>query len=506
MNLSRAQKLKYTTISSIISQIVSIICGFILPRMIIGAYGSEQNGLIHSICQFLSIITFLDLGVGTVVQSALYKPLAENDNEGISRIMVSAQKFFRTLARILAVYLVILTFVYPFLVNKSFDTWYASGMVAVLGYGMFAQYYFGIVNSLLITADQKGYVIFNLQIITVILNTVLSFLLIKFGVSLLLLKFIVSFIFLAKPFFLTFYVKKHYHVDYKIRLDSEPIQQKWNGVAMHVSSVVLDSTDLVVLTALSTLSNVSIYAVYFLVVSGVKTMFLSATNGIRALIGNLMANNEEERLRSVFSWFDWITHTGTTLIFGITGILIVPFVSVYTLGVTDADYIQPLFAGLLVAAHACHCLRLPYNNMILAGGHFRQTQSNYIIATVLNVVFSVVTVYFWGLIGVAIGTLLAMLYQTFWMAWYNSKHFIRWKLSAFFRQLTVDFITLVLMVTATYFLKLNKENFISWTVLAIEVSAMCFAISLGLNLIFYPDKLKQLYNMMKSKVKGVARI
>ena len=135
-----------------------VISGFILPRLILGTYGSEVNGLVDSITQFLGVITLLDLGVGAVVQSSLYKPLAENDEDSISRIFVSATKFFRRLATILLVYIVILIFAYPFLVNKSFDFSFTALLIGAISISSFAQYYFGIVNSLLLSADQRGYV------------------------------------------------------------------------------------------------------------------------------------------------------------------------------------------------------------------------------------------------------------------------------------------------------------------------------------------------------------
>ena len=84
------KKLKLNTISSLIFEIVAIISGFILPRLIIGEYGSSINGLVNSITQFIGIIAFLEFGVGKVVQSALYKPLADKDNTQISRVIVSA--------------------------------------------------------------------------------------------------------------------------------------------------------------------------------------------------------------------------------------------------------------------------------------------------------------------------------------------------------------------------------------------------------------------------------
>ena len=103
-------------------------------------------------------------------------------------------------------------------------------------------------------------------------------------------------------------------------------------------------------------------------------------------------------------------------------VLLLPFISVYIKGITDANYNVPLFTILITMAHAEHCLRLPYNILILAAGHYKQTQSNYILAAVINIVVSILTVKKWGLIGVAIGTLCAMFYQTIWMAIYDSKN------------------------------------------------------------------------------------
>lgn len=91
----RERKLAKNTISSLIFQVITIVSGFILPRLILKQYGSSVNGLVNSIAQFLSIISFLELGVGAVVQSTLYKPLAENDNVQVSKILASAEKFLK---------------------------------------------------------------------------------------------------------------------------------------------------------------------------------------------------------------------------------------------------------------------------------------------------------------------------------------------------------------------------------------------------------------------------
>ena len=120
--MTRTRKLKLNMITTLIYQTISIVSVFILPRFFLQYYGSDVNGLVSSITQFLAVISLCEGGVGAVVQTALYKPIAENDEKEISRIYKSSTKFFNKIAIILIDYTAILVFVYPHIVNKSFDT------------------------------------------------------------------------------------------------------------------------------------------------------------------------------------------------------------------------------------------------------------------------------------------------------------------------------------------------------------------------------------------------
>ena len=506
--MERKKRLALNTSTSLFYQIVMIICGFILPRLILESFGSEVNGLVNSIAQFLTIISFLELGVGAVIQSSLYKPLAEKDNEQISRVLVSGQSFFTKLAKILLIYVVFLMITYPFIANQKYGFIYTATMIGVISISSFAQYYFGVINSILLTADQKGYVSYITQTITLLMNTVACFILIKIGASIHLVKLTTSMIYVIRPLVLAIYTRKHYNLNWKITYSKEPIKQKWNGVAQHVSAVVLDGTDNIVLTIFSNLKDVSIYSVYSIVTSGVKQLFMSMTNGIQALIGEMWAKQEVDELNKFFGWVEWLLHTGTILIFGITSALIVPFIQVYTKGISDVNYIQPLFALLIVAANAGHCLRLPYNIMILAGGHYKQTQSNYIIAAILNISISVIAVKRLGLIGVAIGTVVAMFYQTVWMAWYDSKNFIKWPFKNFLKQIFVDVLIVVLLhffinlsFTRSWF-EMRSVTYPSWIVLAVKISILVILISSIINIIFYRLQIQLVIKKSINKIKN----
>ena len=488
------KKLKLNTITSLILEIVKIICGIILPRFILKMYGSNVNGLVNSIANFLSVISFLELGVGAVIQSSLYKPLANKDNNEISKIMVSANKFFSRIGTTLVIYIIALIFIYPLLSSSDFDFWYIASLIIAMGIDMVAQYYFGITNRLLLSSDQKGYIHYSVQIITIIVNTVACILLINNNVSIQIVKFTTAFVYIIRPIILKIYVDRHYSIDYKITYTEEPIKQKWNGIAQHVASVVLNQTDNIVLTVFSTLKNVSIYSVYFLVINGIKTLVMSLTSGIHAIYGELWAKNDKIKLLQFFELSEWAIHTGTVFLYGCTAMLIVPFVQIYTKDVIDTNYIQPVFAFLLTIAHAGHCLRLPYNMMILAAGHYKETQHNYIIASLLNISISIIFVKIYGLIGVAIGTLVAMLYQTIWMAWYNSKNLLQRPYKDFIKQLLVDIICFgLVLIWKDIFVEmyyLTELSYLYWIILAIKSVVIVIVIIAIVNIIFYRSRIE----------------
>ena len=481
----REKRLKYTTLASLMFQIVAVVCGFVLPRLLLDSYGSSVNGLVNSIAQFLGIINFMELGVGAVVQSALYEPLAVNDKDAVDSILKSGSNFYKKIAILLIAYTGVLLIVFPTLVNDSFEPLFTCFLILAMFISSLAQYYFGIVDRLLLTSDQKGYIQYIAQTITILVNTITSAILIKVGVGIIGVKLCTSIIFVGQPIFVRLYISKHYSIDRKVIISNEPIKQKWNGLAQHVAAVVLDSTDTIVLTIFSTLENVSIYSVYHLVIYGVKNLFTVITNGIQSYWGNMWAKKEYDQLKKSFNYFEWLIHNCVVLIFGCTGILIVPFVKVYTLGIDDINYTVPIFAALITIAHGCHCLRLPYHILIKAVGHYKQSEGNYIIAVILNVAISIATVKLWGLIGVAIGTLIAMLYQTIWMAWYDRKSVIYESLYGFIKILIVDLCCIVTGTFVSSFMNITQIDYFAWVILAIKVFFCWFVVILIFNMIFY---------------------
>lgn len=482
------KKMMLNTATSLLSQLVAVICGFVIPRLILEQYGSEVNGLTQSIKQFLTVISFLDLGVGQVIRSALYRPLAENNRVQISAVMASGRKFYRRLAKGLVVYVLVLMGAYPLLAEQNFGWLFTVTLIAAMSISTFAQFYFGIINDQLLHADQRGYILYSVQIGANLANTVLCIVLINFGGSIHGVKLATSLVFLLKALAIECYICKSYRLDRKVRYTGEPIRQKWNGVAQHISAVVLDGTDTIVLTLLSTLGNVSVYSVYYMVVSSIQSFYQAATAGIQSAAGALWAKGDSGAQNKMFEAVEMALHTVTVFLFCCTGLLIVPFVRVYTNGLTDAQYIQPLFAAILALAYGIRCLRTPYNIWILAAGHYKQTQVCHITAAAMNLIISVIAVANWDLVGVAVGTLTAMIYQTGWMAWYNTKALLKRSVGSVAKRFAVDGMTAAVICLLAGRIPLSQVSYFGWLLMAVPVALIALTVSCLSALVFYREQ------------------
>ncbi len=414
-------------LSALLFQIVSIVCGFIVPKLIIEHYGSETNGLINSITQFLAYITLLESGFGPVVKSILYKPIAEKNIKQTENILRASEKFFRKIALVFIVYIIGLCTLYPILLAGQFDAIYTISLLIIIAISTFAEYFFGMTYTLYLQAKQKTYLTSYIQIFTTILTTIVAILLINLDCSIQIVKLGTVVAVVLKPIIQNMYVRKKYHINLKNGDEKYVIKQKWDGLAQHIASIVHNNTDIVVLSILSTMKEVSVYSVYLLVVKGLKSMVQVFMNGIDASFGNMIAKKEHKILGNKFRSFELFFHTISSIIFISAILLTTQFIGVYTKGITDADYVRPVFGFLIVASEYIWAIRLPYSSLTLAAGHFKETRNGAWVEAFTNIIISTILVFNFGIVGVAIGTITAMSIRTIEFMIHCSKHILKRK-------------------------------------------------------------------------------
>lgn len=497
------KKLVKNILISLLQQVVTIICGFILPKTIIYTYGSNTNGLINSINQFLTYIVIVEAGVGTVVKSLLYKPIANKNKNDVEKILKSAQKFFRTIALIYFIYIIVLCIIYPKIVSNNFDMNFTKVLIVTIAISSFVEYFTGMIYTLYLQANQEKYIISIIQIVTIIFNTIVTILLIKRGYSILIIEMVSSCIFIIRPIVQKIYVEKKYKIKVSKCVEKYIIKQKRDAFTHQLAYAIHNNIDVFLITLFMGTLEVSVYMVYKLVVDGIKKIVRTIMSGVSDFFGNMFAEEKYEEINKKFTMYEFIYFTIITILYNLCLVLIVPFVSIYTKGIADTNYYQPLFAIVLTLSEFIWAIRYPANELINAVGHFKQTKNMALIEVGVNLIISIALVNKLGLLGVAIGTLVAMLIRGIYMIYYFSRNVLK-------RSIKIDLKFIGIIVVETIILtviglicneKIALTNYIEWILFAVIYGIIITIFIISVNMILNKKLSKEIYNYIKERIR-----
>ncbi len=474
-------------------QVFATLCGIVLPRVLIGAFGSVVYGATTSIAQFLSYITLLEGGVGSVARGALYEPLAKGDKAQISRIRRAIHSFFLKIAGIFLVYTLIIGFFYYDIADVTvFDRTFTFGLVIAISLSSMSNYLGGIADLTLMQADQKQYLTNTVMTVTNILNMLFVVILVKLGANILVVKLGTALIFVTRRIFYIGYVKRHYKLP-KVENNGYQLEQRWTGMGQHIAFFLHVNTDIILLTVFADLKTVAVYSVYYLVVRSIWDISSAFSGGMEAKFGELIAKKQEDALHRSYGKYTMMLTLVALVLFGCTGALIVPFVRLYMSGITDANYIQPVFALLLLLSEAINCFSLAYSTLPISANQLKQSRWGSYGEAIINVTLSLILIHWNPLLGVAIGTLASMFFKSIYLMVFSGKNILRSGWGRMLRDYALTLCLLVVLAVAgmwaiTY---VHIYNYFRWILCGFGTVAVTGLLALILVITLYPREIKK---------------
>lgn len=499
----RMKKLFKNIILTLIYQIVGIICGFIVPKAIIQAYGSDMNGLINSISQFLMYIYLAEGGIGAVVKSLLYRPIAEKDKEKIQKILKSAKKLLIQILGIYIIYVIVLCVFYPSIVSENFEKQFTIVLILVIAINRFTEYFMSMEYDLYLQANQQKYIISLASSIALIINTILTIIMIKMKFSIIYIKLVTTIIFIVRGIFYKIYVTKKYKIKLNKDVEQYPIKQRKDAFAHQIAYMIHTNVDVAVITYFLGTTEVSVYVVYTLVLKGIKNLVTAIMGGVDSLFGDMFAKNEYESATKRFTLYELIYFSIITILYNLCMILICPFVRVYTTGITDANYYRPIFAIIITISEFIWAIRYPFEQLINTVGHFRQTKKAAYTEAIINVIVSIILVNKLGIIGVAIGTVVAIFIRAIYMIWYFSKNILKRSIKTDFKFLFTILLQSIIITPLGIKICSNISivTYFDWFTSAVIFGLIISLIIVGTNMIFNLKTIKDIYMNKRGKIK-----
>lgn len=499
----RQTRAKINAATMLANQLVATVCGMLIPWIMIDTFGSEAYGATTSIAQFLSYISLLEGGIGRAARGELYKPLADKDTESISRVYLAVKRFFNTIGTAFLGYALVLAFCFYDIADvAAFSRDYIFWLVIVMTVGKFAEFMGGYSQITLFNADQRQYVS-NLTVIgTSLLNVLLVVILANSGCDLLWVKLGSSLVFLIKPVIYSIYLKRNYTI---VRTKARAkLANQWTAIGQHIAYFIQNNIAVFALTVFADLKAVAVYSVYHLISYSLRNVVTAFGSGMEAMFGDMIARQETEALLKAYRRYKLILTVLTIALFGTAMVLIMPFVSLYTAGVTDADYYQPLFAGIMLLGDALYCVTLPCYNLPIAAGKLKESRAGAYGEALLSVAVTIALIFWNPLLGVGIGLLAAMLFKGLYLIAFSAEQILRIPLWQPMRDFFGTTAVLALMAWGGIWISsyLAIENYISWALHGVGIVAIMGAVAILVGNLQYPGSIKSVVSGFFPKLKN----
>lgn len=478
-------------------QIAVFISGIILPRFILQAYGSSINGMITSVNQFLTYLGLAEAGVATASVVALYTPLALGRKDEVNSILSAARKFYNRSGVLFLSLTAVLVFIYPFFISGQLDNSLVRWMIVVLAGSTLVDYFFLGKYRVLLMANQEGYVVALIQSAGTVANMVVSIGLIYAGASVLAVKAVATGVYVLRLFLVKAYAKKKYpDLDFHAQPAEGALKQKNAALFHQVVTIIVNNTDTTILTIClgsRSLLEVSVYGIYMLVVNAVNQLLTSFSNGLTAGFGEVIARREEETLKKSYSDYEYMFFLIFFVVVACMGVLLIPFISVYTIDMKDVQYVRPVIAVLFTLLVFLQNVRIPGLTIICAAGHYKETRYQAGLEAAINIVVSLALVWSMGMTGVLLGTVCSYGYRSFEIILYTNRHLIPGTAkTAFSRIIRNLVVTAVLIAAGIWLIPQNMTSFINWFIYAVAAGVVSVVLIVGVNYIAEPQEFKNL--------------
>jgi len=462
----------------LLTQFITLALAFANRTVLIKTLGAEYLGLNGLFLNVLNALSLAEMGIGTAIAYALYKPIAENDTEQIKSILAFYRRcYFFIGISIIAIGCLMLPFL-PYLIKGEVTVPVNIYHVYLCFLANSVIAYFFAHKRTIIDETQNKYLTtsidFTINTIVAVVQIIIlwqfkdymAFLFVKiFGI---IISSVIIFIFANKKF--------PYIIEKAVALSSAARKKIWSNVSIlffhKLGAVVILGTDFLIISAFVGIEAVGIYSNYTLIVGTVTTFCNLFILGAGASIGNAIATLTKKEVYSVFRKMAF-------LIFCIGGLstvclvnLLNPFIELWA----GEDY---LLSNSVVYVIVANFFFMQNRWLILIfkndAGIFRPDMYKPLIEIVFNLSLSIFLVHIYGVLGVLVGTLANTFFVCIWVEMYIvHKYIFATSLAGYLKMYAVQILALFISCISTLYINNFIEAFVGKVAISVLITATVY--------------------------------
>lgn len=491
---------------NILGQVVQLLIQFVSRTIFIASLSTEYLGVNGLFSNIFSLLSLTELGFGSALIYALYKPIAENDEKHITCLMNLYRKIYKIIALVVFVLGLLLLPFLDFFIAGETEIQHLN-FIYILYLVNTASSYLFIYKKSLIDANQKNYITVIYQKVFILIQHILQI------VVLLVWKSFYGYLFLQ----ILFNILTNFAISCKAdkmypfisndkkslpeSSETKAIFKNTYAMSLHkLGMILVNNTDNLLMSALISLKTVGIYSNYTLLINNVNVLVQMLFSSMTASVGNLCAKESVEKVKATYDKVNflgfWIySFCAVALI-----CLLNPFIKLW---VGERFLFNQKIVCIIVLSFFINGMRKATLTFRDALGLFWNDRYKAIAEALINLVVSFVCTTRFGVVGIFIGTITSSMLTSFWLEPYILyKHKFKVSVLDYFRRYTKYVIVMVALGTITFNITQTFND--SWVMFVLRVASVCVIYNIGIFVIFFHSKeMRSLYLQALGMMKNI---
>lgn len=397
-------------------QFLTIIFSFWSRSVFIIFLGAEYLGINGLFQNILSVMSLADLGFGTAIIYALYRPLADNDTYKVTQIINFFKKIYNFIAILVLFVGVALIPFLQYLVNLEQNIPHLKFYYFLFLLETVCSYLV-VYKSALLNADQRNYIvkiihtIFN--VFSHILKLVLLYLTKSFSI------YVISGVFcvIASNIVIQVVANKNYpYLNKKVdKLDKKTSNDIFENVKSlflyRIGGVILNNTDNILISTLVNTISVGYYSNYALLFGTVNTFSELIFGSLNSSVGNQYAGKDSNKIESTFRMLNFANFW----VYGFCCITLYCLMSDFITLWLGSKFVFDDLTVFIICLNIYVCgMMSSVVTVRMATGIFKKTKYVYCITAIFNIVFSIILGKTFGIAGIIAATIISRLLTNVW--------------------------------------------------------------------------------------------
>lgn len=500
--MSRTKNTQLLAIVSALNLLISSAFSIIIGRIILIYLGSEYNGINAIVSQFLMIISVLEGGFTTASMVAMMRPYEKRERIEINQIFAETAFKFKKISALYLSIGILGAIGYGLVVKTNIEVLI---VIAVLIIGVVSSAFnVGVISKyrLVFQVAQKEHIFATVTLCFTLIGQLGMIGTIVLTRSIVLMRLVGVVCTILGGLFSIIVFTKIFHIE-KVKWDNQSRIKGTKDVLIgKIVGTIHSSSTTLFLSIFSGAAIASVYAVYNSVIHMITSVVNIGFSAPQNAMGQVLQGDDILNKKKVALEYQYIIILVLTILFVPLSVLIVPFVKIYTQGVTDIPYVDYKLAALLVVSTYLQLIHVPAGICVYMSGGFKVAKKMQIIALVILLLGNLVLGNFMGLYGFLISVMLCNLFLALFEIAYVHIKLIPKSLKSFLQMWIPNLLIMIILFATCNMFSYMAKSLFSWILSAFIITVASMVITIIFNKLFLKkhfDKIKNRFMIVLKK-------